>query len=64
MTNFKVLKDIRNEPVLINVQNITCVQQEDENECRVYFTGSDDDSMRVLGTLEEVTFSLAGKHLI
>ena len=62
MTDFKILKGTNEAPILVNVQNITCVHQESKNTCKVFFTGGTDDYINVLGTLEEVSFTLVGKY--
>lgn len=63
MSEFKILKGTDELPVLINTQNITCVQQYNKTTCQIFFTGGTDDFIYVLGTLEEVTFTLTGKRI-
>ena len=63
MTDFKVLKGNNGKPVLVNAQNISCVQEDSKNTCKVFFVGDPNDYIIVEGTLEEVTFTLTGKRI-
>ena len=63
MAEFKILKGTNDKPVLVNTQNISCVQQDSKNTSKVFFTGDPNDYIIVEGTLEEVTFTLTGKRI-
>ena len=63
MSEFKILKGTDELPVLINTQNITYVQRGNKTTGQIFFTGDADNFVNVLGTIEEVIFTLTGKRI-
>ena len=47
--NLKFLKGMKDEDVLVNVDNITCVvtSPESKEQCLIYFNGESDNCIRV-----------------
>ena len=62
MAHFKVFKNPSNETILVNIDNITQVYANGDDECKIWFIQTD-DWLRVKGTLDEVYFNISGKRL-
>ena len=48
------------EKFLVNINNVSNIVQDGDNNCLIYFTGDRQDCVRVDGTLEDVCMTITG----
>ena len=48
------------EKIIVNIDNVSNIVQDGENNCLIYFTGDRQDCIRVDGTIEDIYFQIVG----